>query len=793
MNLKISRIIVLLTVTGVFIFDLMHPLGHLEWVIHLLPFLLALRFINLTYVPHLASAFTLVIILNIFLSPSGGVPPNVALSNRMFGIIIIWIMTYFVMYRLKTEKRIQESELELTAVNDSSMDAIFIIDGKGDILYLNPSAEKMFGYKRKEVTGSHLHSFLVSEKSRQEYLDRLPVFEKSGECRVIGKALELIATKKDGTKFPVEMSVTSFKIRNAWHSSGIIRDITERKQLEAELIKTKEEFERFFTEIPSLSCIVTMDNYFRRLNPAWESALGYSLEELLSRPFTEFIHPDDLKDTFSKVEEQEEGLPVINFTNRYRCRDGTYKWLEWRTSPDKENRLIYAVANDITERKKMDETIRHLAYHDMLTNLPNRRLFKDILAIELALTKRSRKKLAVLFLDLDKFKYINDTMGHDVGDELLKEVGNRLKHNVRESDTIARIGGDEFNILLNDLPRTEDIVTITEKIIESLQTPVMINGHNLHVTTSIGISIYPDDARNMDALFKNADIAMYHAKELGGNKYQFYDPSLNIRMIKRLRLESRLRHSLAKGELEVYYQPQFTLKTREFVCAEALVRWRHPEQGVLDAAHFISLAEETGLISDIDEWVLKTACTQSRSWQHDGLPCICITVNLSAKQFQKPDFVERIAQTLGYAGINPHCLNLEITESTAMKDIEGTILNGNRLAEMGIGISIDHFGSGYMPLRHLKRLPVQKLKIDRSFVRDIGMDPDVRETISGLIAMAHTMKFKVLAEGVETEEQFSFLLENRCDEAQGYLFYKPLPPVEFAGMMAAENYGDDLK
>jgi diguanylate cyclase (GGDEF)-like protein/PAS domain S-box-containing protein len=785
MNSKIGRIIVALTVIGVFVFDLMHPLGHLEWIIHLLPFLLSLRFVNPAYVPHIASVFTFIIILNIFLSPSGGVPPDVAFSNRMFGIVVIWLITYLVLYRLRTEKHIQESERTLKAVNNSSLDAIFVIDGKGVISYLNSAAETLFGYTREEATGRQLHTFLVSETARQEYYERLPLFEKSGECKVIGKTLNLNATKKDGTRIPVELAVTSFKIGKAWHASGVVRDISQRMQLEAELIKTKEEFERFFTEIPSLSCIVTMDNYFKKLNPAWESALGYTIEEMLSRPFTEFIHPEDLKATSAKVEEQEMGFAVLNFTNRYRCRDGSYRWLEWRTSTDKENRLVYAVANDITERKKMDEVIRHQAYHDPLTNLPNRRLFKDILTIELALAKRSRKRLAVLFLDLDKFKYVNDTMGHDAGDELLREVGSRLKHSIRESDTIARIGGDEFNILLNDLARNEDVVTISKKILESFEPPVTISGRYLQVTTSIGISIYPDDARNTEALFRNADVAMYHAKELGGNKYQLYDPSLNSRLNNRLRLESRLRRSLDQGELEVYYQPQFILKTRQLVCAEALVRWRHPDQGMLDAENFIRLAEETGLVSDIDEWVLKTACAQSRSWQHDGLPCICVTVNLSDKEFRKPDFVERIRQTLEETGLNPHCLHLEITESTAMKDIERTVSIGNRLAGMGIGISIDHFGLGYLPLRDLKRLPVQKLKIDRSFIKDIAGDNDGRETISALIAMAHTMKFKVLAEGVETEEQLSFLLENLCDEAQGYFFYKPLPPEEFAGMIAA--------
>jgi diguanylate cyclase (GGDEF)-like protein len=425
-----------------------------------------------------------------------------------------------------------------------------------------------------------------------------------------------------------------------------------------------------------------------------------------------------------------------------------------------------------------------MAHHDALTGLPNRRFFMDLLDLELAEARRHHNKLPILFLDLDRFKYINDSLGHDIGDELLKEVAERLKHSIRESDTVARIGGDEFSILLADIANPDDISGIARKIVDAIKEPYWIRGYQLHSSTSIGISIYPDDADTKEALFKSADIAMYHAKR-GGNTYQFYSPSMNMRSIERMRLESWLRQAIGRGELEVYYQPQVTTDTRRVFCAEALVRWNHPEQGVLGPKNFIPLAEETGFITAIDEWVLQTACAQIRSWQEAGLLNLCITVNLSAKEFHKPDIVDRISLILQETGLDPKLLDLEITESVAMKSPETTIANINRLAEIGVHFAIDDFGTGYSSLSYMKRLPIQKLKIDQSFIRDIATDPDDRAIITAVTSMAHNMNMKVIAEGVETEDQFSFLRETHCDEAQGYLFSRPLPAEEFRELVEA--------
>ena len=437
-----------------------------------------------------------------------------------------------------------------------------------------------------------------------------------------------------------------------------------------------------------------------------------------------------------------------------------------------------SAAIDITDRKKMEEEIKHMAHHDPLTGLPNRRLFTDILKVELAQARRHKSKLAVLFLDLDRFKDINDTLGHEVGDELLKEVGRRFRRTIRESDTVARIGGDEFNIVMADIHRTEDISDFAQKIILSLRQPVIINENELNITTSIGISVYPVDSENIEVLRKYADIAMYDAKQSGRNMYQFYNPSINIRSIERIRLEGMLRRSIDAGELVIYYQPQINIRSKQMICAEALVRWRHPEQGLLLPDRFLPLAEETGFITQIDDWALKTVCRQVRAWINSGLPPVCVTVNLSSRRFQSLDLVNTISSVLAETDLPPGCLDIEVTETLIMSDVERTASQLRSLREMGVHVSIDDFGTGYSSLSYLKRLPIDRLKIDKSFIRDIAANPDDRAIIHAVTAMAHTMKLKVVAEGVETEEQLKFLRETGCDEMQGFLVSEPLPPEQ---------------
>ncbi len=437
--------------------------------------------------------------------------------------------------------------------------------------------------------------------------------------------------------------------------------------------------------------------------------------------------------------------------------------------------------------KKMEEEIRHLAYHDALTGLPNRRLFNSLLTQQMAQSRRHDKKVAIFFLDLDRFKDINDTLGHDAGDDLLKEVSIRLKSTVRACDTIARIGGDEFTVILADIDHVEVIADIAQKIVECFRKPFMIAERECHMSTSIGISIYPDDSEEINTLVRYADIAMYHAKNVARNTYQFYDPEINVRTIERMRMNNLLLNSVKRGELVLHYQPRIDIKTKSIVGAEALVRWNHPVMGLIDAAKFIPLAEETGFVVSIDEWVLRNVCEQVKLWQDAGLS-ICVTVNLSARQLQSPQLVDMVTQLFDETGVPPECMQLEITESVAMHNIERTAERLKELSQKGVHIYIDHFGTGYSSLNYLKRLPIECLKIDKSFIRDIEGDSDDRTIIGAVTAMAHKMRLRVIAEGVETQEQFSFLRFAGCDEVQGFLFSRPLPAENFEELISASQY-----
>jgi diguanylate cyclase (GGDEF)-like protein len=442
-----------------------------------------------------------------------------------------------------------------------------------------------------------------------------------------------------------------------------------------------------------------------------------------------------------------------------------------------ENHLEELVRQRTAERD-------HLAYHDALTGLPNRVLFEDRLVNALNLAHRNGQKLAVLALSLDRFKKFNDTLGHVMADRLLRGVAERLTGCVREGDTVARAEGDEFSLLLSSIGGTENVAEMARSLQECLKTPFALEGHELYVTASIGVGLYPDDGADTQTLLKNAGAALYRAKQQGGNNYQFYAADMNARAFKRLSLENQLRGALQRSEFAVYYQAQINSNTRQIVGAEALVRWQHPELGLVSPAEFIPLAEDTGLIAPIGEWVLRTACAQSRSWKEMGLEPLRIAVNLSQRQFQQTDLVEMVGSALTESGLNPGALELELTESSIMKNAEHAIATLRQLKEMGIKISIDDFGSGYSSLTYLKHLPLDTLKIDQSFVRDMTMDPNDAAIVMAIIALAHSLKLQVVAEGVETEDQSRFLHLLKCDEMQGYLFSRPLPAEAFERLLA---------
>lgn len=465
------------------------------------------------------------------------------------------------------------------------------------------------------------------------------------------------------------------------------------------------------------------------------------------------------------------------------------------SAPLLERSIRYAIRQKLTE-----ERIYHMAFYDSLTNLPNRVLFQDRLRLALANAERHDHMSAVLFLDIDNFKRINDTFGHILGDRLLKEVAGRLSSIMRKCDSVtreapdlfARLGGDEFTVLLNVISETQDAARVANRIKESISMPFNVDGYEIFITSSIGIAIYPADGVEMESLLKNADAAMYHAKEHGRNNYQYYKQYMNAAAFERLTLENDLRKALERDEFLLYYQPLIDLNTGSITGMEALIRWKHPDGGIVPPSEFIPLAEETGLILPISEWVLKTACAQSNAWRAEGNKPLPVSVNLSSQQFQQKNFINNLSGILSESGISPRDLSLEITESTVMQNTKTSFASLHKLTEMGLLLVIDDFGTGYSSLSYLKSFPIHSIKIDRSFVKEIGTDTDNAAIVTAIISMAHSLRLKVVAEGVESADQLEFLCRQGCNEVQGYLFSPPVPPEEISRLLLAEARGEGI-
>lgn len=437
-------------------------------------------------------------------------------------------------------------------------------------------------------------------------------------------------------------------------------------------------------------------------------------------------------------------------------------------------RQFIGITRDITERKLAEAKIIHLANHDGLTNLPNRTLVQDRIQQTITWARRANAQFAVMFIDLDKFKVINDTLGHDTGDGLLRTVALRLTSSLREQDTVGRQGGDEFIVLLNNLSAPEDAALVAQKILHNLADPFLINGHDLHTSASIGIVIYPQDGDTVETLLKNSDTAMYHAKDAGRCNYQFFTPAMNAVATERLLLENSLHQAITRHELMLYYQPLVNLADGSIAATEALLRWRHPTMGLIPPDRFIPIAEDSGLIVPLGEWVFRQACLQLKQWHVQGIPLRRMVVNLSPRQFRQPHLVQTFCNILNETGVDPGWVGLEITESVIMDNPEASVVLLKQLQALGIELSLDDFGTGYSSLSYLKRFPIDKLKIDQSFVHDITTDPNDEAMVAAIIVMAHHLNIRVVAEGVETETQLNFLREHGCDQYQGYYFSKPL-------------------
>nr|WP_315249615.1 EAL domain-containing protein [uncultured Duganella sp.] len=516
-----------------------------------------------------------------------------------------------------------------------------------------------------------------------------------------------------------------------------------------------------------------------RVNRKLQDIVGYSEEELRGMHLSDLVAPEDWHIDAPLLRALADGeLETSAREKRYLRKDGRQVWVKTTVTnmqPDGSAATLVAVIEDISQRKQFEEELMHLARHDALTGLANRTLLLDRVAQAIAQARRSGNQVAMLFLDLDRFKTINDSLGHDAGDRVVVEVGRRLKHAVRDADTVARFGGDEFIVLLPELPNEDIAAGLAQKILNALFEPMLIQGHELAPACSVGISLYPRDGADGKTLLKNADAALYQAKAMGRGNYQFYSEEMNARTLDRLTLESGLRHAVERGELQLKYQPQIDLASGNIVGAEALLRWHPAGQPLVMPDAFISIAEETGLIVPIGEWVLRTACAQQVAWRSAGLPALRMAVNLSARQFRQAGLDAMVARVLEETDCRADALELEITESVLMDRADAAAVTLQRLSDMGVQLAIDDFGTGYSSLSYLKRFPINALKIDRTFVSDISSDADDGAIAGAVIALAHSMGLTVVAEGVETSQQRDFLRQLKCDQAQGFYFSQPMP------------------
>jgi len=677
----------------------------------------------------------------------------------------------------RTEAALKESDERLRALINSAPLVLFATDRDGVFVQAEGKGLEALGWKPGEAVGKSAFELYRRHPSAVEQLRRA----------LAGESLK-DTVEVSGHVFEVEYAPRLGDAGNVIGTIGVATNVTGERQARRAANQSELRYRNLFERNLAGVYRTTLHGVFLDCNDSFARIFGYdSREEVLHQTVWDFYRSHE--DRTASLDRLMERQTLTNYEECLRRKDGTFVWvLENETLIDSpEGPIIEGTLIDITERKRAEEQVRHLAFHDTLTGMPNRLLFNDRLDMAVVQAHRSQQKLATLFLDLDRFKVINDSLGHSVGDELLRRIAERVSGCIREGDTVARLGGDEFTVLVPAISHEEDAAKIAQKILEVIRLPFFIDQRELFVTTSIGVALYPSDGVDAETLLRNADTAMYRAKDQGRDNYQLYTPAMNSKALERLSLESRLRQALHNDELVLYYQPLIDLRSGQVRGAEALLRWRHPTLGLVPPADFISLAELSGLIVPIGHWVLRTACAQVRSWQQMGFPNLSVAVNLSSRQFQQTDLVHQVTDALERSQLPAGALDLEITESNAMQNAEISISTLGSLKDLGVSLSMDDFGTGYSSLNYLKRFPIDRIKIDQSFVRDVTQDPDDAAIAIAVIAMAHSMQLSVVAEGVETEEQLAFLRRNLCDEMQGFLFSPPVPASEFEKLLKSNR------
>ncbi len=675
---------------------------------------------------------------------------------------------------------------------------LLVLSADLEILSVNSFIDDLYDANHGELVGRRIDAALQEERLTglaRKVLDTGKVEYATPIRLSVGKEEHLIEATVMPFSITGERNLFAFDSRLADAKVMIVlQEITEKEKLRAEQIKTEVRNQTILENVADGIITIDESGNIESYNRAAEIIFGYRAGEVLGQNVN-ILMPLSLR------KEHDQYLEDYRDTGETSClglgfreveglrKDGTVFPMELSTSEmmQGDERLFIGVVRDITKRKQAQERLDYLAHHDVLTNLPNRMLFMERLQTEIGRASRHDRRLGIAFIDLDCFKHINDTLGHDAGDCLLKVVAERFAGCLRQEDTVARLGGDEFALLLDDMRRSEDAIPAMEKIMQAMKQPFELVGREYYLTASAGVAVYPDDGMHADTLLKHADIAMYQSKNEGGNRYRFFTADMNARLVARLSLENRLRRAIDRNDFVLHYQPKVDMLSGNVVGVEALLRWNDAEQGLVMPGDFIPLMEETGMIVSAGRWVINEVCQQLRQWDEQGMMPLRVAINISGYQFRNDDLVADFNAILKEHGIGAERLELELTESVIMDDTLGVKTALKRLKDSGALISIDDFGTGYSSLAYLKRFPIDSVKIDRAFVEDLCHDADDAAIVSAIIAMSHRLNLRVIAEGVETDTQLGYLRDQGCDEIQGFLFFTPQPADQLARSLLRYN------
>jgi len=685
----------------------------------------------------------------------------------------------------KKNKQDNLSDLAKAIISSAGV-GIYILQ-HGKFVYVSELYQKLSGYTDTELIGTYSLNNIYPD-------DREMVREEAIKC-LKGESFEPYEyrfVKKNNKVMWVFETITPIVYKEDRATLGSFMDITERKRIEKALRQSEEKYRTILESIQEGYFEVDLDGNFTFCNDSMSRLTGHSKEDLIGMNHKQLTNEETAKEVFQAfIDVYNTEEPSKGFDWQIIKKNGVEGYIEASVTLQKDSSGkptgFKGMIRDITERKRTEQQINYMATHDALTGLPNRLMFSQLLNHAIRSAQRHGKQLAVLFVDLDRFKVINDSLGHEAGDRLLKEMARRFKRSLRAVDVVGRLGGDEFIILTEEVDELSQIANVAHKILTTTIQPMVLQGEECRVTASIGISIYPGDGTDEQTLIKNADIAMYFAKEEGKNNYQFYSKDIQSQSNKRFSIETNLRRALERNELSLEYQAKVDFKTGMITGVEALLRWENPSLGSITPTQFIPVAEETGLIVPIGRWVMKTACAQNVAWQSQGLPPVCMAVNLSLRQLMDDNLLEDIKTALVDSGMAPNLWELEITESMVMHNPARLIALLTDIKKLGVRLAIDDFGTGYSSLAQIKHFPIDTLKVDRSFIRNLSQDSDNQAITQAIIAMGKTLNLTVVAEGVETQAQEDFLRDHICDEMQGFHFSKPVAPDKFADLLRKNN------